>query len=426
MKEDIYKKLNDIEELSDRQLMKKILNGLFSELEEYSREKHELLENRVFDELEYSQEKYNLYCSVERKDKVDITNEFLHPMVDKDLEEEIYDTQEILDKLAKKEDIEMFNVFLECDYIIYQKLVGQNLEFKGTIETDKRTYEAYFTLSENKVYWEKVIELYKGFINNNIPWETINNPYISKIARIILKDCEEGITKDETISKISVDFGEYTKYVKYNMVPMWNVKKLALKANGFPMPCEDKINYEHSISLQREGMNHGYIVEYNSDKVEYVTRKNDYLIITSSMEVAQVWNVWKIISNEKSKFETYSYELMSNARKSSFIGRLAAAKNSTVKTKAELTRVINSFEVSKHLEFQYLKLEDLDTNRENETYDMNYFIFDEIREANLTKCLSVYFKVVDRKDYLIYDILSFIVSEIQLLYPEYKCEGRLL
>lgn len=426
MKEDIYKKLNDIEELSDRQLMKKILNGLFSELEEYSREKHELLENRVFDELEYSQEKYNLYCSVERKDKVDITNEFLHPMVDKDLEEEIYDTQEILDKLAKKEDIEMFNVFLECDYIIYQKLVGQNLEFKGTIETDKRTYEAYFTLSENKVYWEKVIELYKGFINNNIPWETINNPYISKIARIILKDCEEGITKDETISKISVDFGEYTKYVKYNMVPMWNVKKLALKANGFPMPCEDKINYEHSISLQREGMNHGYIVEYNSDKVEYVTRKNDYLIITSSMEVAQVWNVWKIISNEKSKFETYSYELMSNARKSSFIGRLAAAKNSTVKTKAELTRVINSFEVSKHLEFQYLKLEDLDTNRENETYDMNYFIFDEIREANLTKCLLVYFKVVDRKDYLIYDILSFIVSEIQLLYPEYKCEGRLL
>lgn len=426
MKEDIYKKLNNIEELNDRPIMKKILNGLFSELEEYSRERHELLENRVFDELEYSQGKYNLYCSIERKDKIDITNEFLHPMIEEDLEEKVYDTKEVLDKLAKKEDIKMFNVFLECDYITYQKLVGQNLEFKGTIETDKRTYEAYFTLSENKVYWEKVIELYKGFINNNIPWETINNPYISKIAKIILKDCEEGITKDETISKISVDFGEYTKYVKYNMVPMWNVKKLALKANGFPMPCEDNINYEHSISLQREGMNHGYIVEYNSDKVEYVTRKNHYLIITSSMEVAQVWNVWKIISNEKSKFETYSYELMSNARKSSFIGRLAAAKNSTVKTKAELTRVINSFEVSKHLEFQYLKLEDLDTNRENETYDMNYFIFDEIREANLTKCLSVYFKVVDRKDYLIYDILSFIVSEIQLLYPEYKCEGRLL
>ncbi|MBW9153113.1 hypothetical protein [Clostridium estertheticum] len=57
---------------------------------------------------------------------------------------------------------------------------------------------------------------------------------------------------------------------------------------------------------------------------------------------------------------------------------------------------------------------------------MNYFIIDETREDNIKKVLKLYFKAKDKNYYLTRDILSFLVSEIQLLYPEYKCMGILI
>ena len=78
----------------------------------------------------------------------------------------------------------------------------------------------------------------------------------------------------------------------------------------------------------------------------------------------------------------------------------------------------------------------------NECYELNDFIADEIREGNIKKVLMMYFKPCNMQEntnisekanydsnsmeYLFRDILSFIVSKIQFIYPEYKCEGRLI
>ena len=53
----IYEKLNDIQELDDKVILKKIMMSVFSSLEEYSNEKYAQLEERVFDEVEYVEEK---------------------------------------------------------------------------------------------------------------------------------------------------------------------------------------------------------------------------------------------------------------------------------------------------------------------------------------------------------------------------------
>lgn len=57
---------------------------------------------------------------------------------------------------------------------------------------------------------------------------------------------------------------------------------------------------------------------------------------------------------------------------------------------------------------------------------MNEFILDEIRDGDRGKVLALYFRAKDNNFYLNRDILSFLVSEIQLFYPEYHCEGRLI
>ncbi|SFA80165.1 normocyte-binding protein [Clostridium frigidicarnis] len=430
----IYEKLNEIQNLDDRLALKKILNGLFTSLEEYTKNKFNELEERVFNEVEYIKERYNVFCTMTKRENLDPTNEFLYPILEEDKEEDIYDVSEILENLNEKQSMNMFRVFLKCDYLLLNHIFKNEKMFKGTIKTDKNTYEAYFTLKQNNEYIKKTVELYKMFMNNNIPWTTINNPYIYKMADVVLIKCEEKIKKGESINKISIDFEDYDQYVEYNPVPLWNIKQVLLKSVGFPMPCEDKINYEHILSLKKEGENHGYLVNYEGSNIQYIRFMKDSLIVTSSEEESKKWNVWKVVSRDKFGTEIYDNDVMSNETNKSFVGKLALKNRYNVKTRAELERIISSFKVYKYLEFKHLELEELDegifSNEEkiknSETYNMNEFIVDEIREENINKALILYFKAVDKNNYLNRDILSFLISEAQLLYPEYQCEGRLI
>ncbi|MPQ31619.1 normocyte-binding protein [Clostridium estertheticum] len=424
MNDKIYQKLNSIDNLNDRLLLKKVLNGVFISLEEYSKSRYDDLEKRVFSEIECSKGNYNVYSNIQKRQEIDPTNQFLCPILPEDMEEKVYDPKIILKYLIKNKEVLMFKVFLECDYLIYRDIIREEKIFKGTIETEERSYEANFTLKKNTEYLAKVTQLYKNFIDNNVPWSTLNIPYISKIADVVLLSCEEEIK--EPINKIYVDFGEYTKFVIYDMIPLWNVKKLLLKSTGFPMPCEDTINYEHVISLEKYGAQHGYLVQNSMCQMRYGIHTRDSLIISSADAESKIWNVCQVISPCSARMEKYNYDIMSNARNSSFINSFAAKNFSNIKTKAELIRIINSFEVSNHLEFHYLKLVNKSIKMDVETYDMNYFIIDEIREDNIKKVLKLYFKAKDKNYYLTRDILSFLVSEIQLLYPEYKCMGILI
>lgn len=57
---------------------------------------------------------------------------------------------------------------------------------------------------------------------------------------------------------------------------------------------------------------------------------------------------------------------------------------------------------------------------------MNFFIKDEIREQKGRRKLILFFKEQGKETWLLRDIASFITSEVQELYPEYQCEGRML
>ena len=134
----------------------------------------------------------------------------------------------------------------------------------------------------------------------------------------------------------------------------------------------------------------------------------------------------KIINCDEDKIPDYEYNLMTNKVKVNFSNKMSLEKRYTIKTKSELARVINSFEVSKYLRFKEVTLEDYVECNSNEAYDVNDFIIDEIRDDNVKKRLILQFEPVDKENYLNKDILSFLVSEVSFLYPEYKCEGRLL
>ncbi|MGN2339110.1 normocyte-binding protein [Clostridium cagae] len=422
----IYEKLNEINDLNDRVMLKKILNSVFTSLEQHSEDRFNDLEERVFDEIQYLEEKYNVYSTIIDKKHLDVTNEFLFPVIEEDTEEKIYDVKTIIDNLNDNVSSKMFNIFLKCDYSIFKQFISNNSEITGTIETNKKIHKAYFKVKANTEYKEKINTLYKCFINNNIMWKTVNMPYINKIAQIFLTKCEDQIDEEEEIIKINIDFGDYSKYIKYDMVPLWNIKEIKLKCAGFPVPCIDKVNFEHDISIEKEGTNHGYLVNLDEENMDYVTIKNNCITITSKISDSSPWLVYKIVNYKEDNAKKDNYEIMSNYKNVNFSNRFLFNNRYVIKTKSEIAKLINSFEASKHLRFRDLKIEELKFDEDKETYDANDFIIDEIREDNIKKSLVLYFEPKNKENYLNNDILSFLVSEIQIIYPEYKCEGRLI
>ncbi|MBN1074117.1 normocyte-binding protein [Clostridium botulinum] len=422
----IYEKLNEINDLNDRVMLKKILNSVFTSLEQHSEDRFNDLEERVFDEIQYLEEKYNVYSTIIDRKHLDVTNEFLFPVIEEDTEEKIYDVKTIIDNLNDNVSSKMFNIFLKCDYSIFKQFISNNSEITGTIETDKKIHKAYFKVKANTEYKEKINTLYKCFINNNIMWKTVNMPYINKIAQIFLTKCEDQIDEEEEIVKINIDFGDYSKYIKYDMVPLWNIKEIKLKCAGFPVPCIDKVNFEHDISIEKEGTNHGYLVNLDEENMDYVTIKKNYISITSKISDSSPWLVYKIVNYKEDNTKKDNYEIMSNYKNVNFSNRFLFNNRYVIKTKSEIAKLINSFEASKHLRFRDLKIEELKFDEDKETYDANDFIIDEIREDNIKKSLVLYFEPKNKENYLNNDILSFLVSEIQIIYPEYKCEGRLI
>ena len=422
----IYEKLNQIKDLEERVVLKKIMNSVFSSLEEYSEERFNELEKRVFNELPYVKEKYTIYSTIIKKNKIDPTDDFLYPILSEDMEEKICDTKEILKVLEEKEPKNMFKIFLKCDYLIFKEFINNDFKIKGIIETNKKVHEAYFKVVKNEQYTGKVSKLYRSFINSNITWTTVNNPYIQKFADVVLIGCQDKIESDESVIKIEVDFGEYSKYVEYDMVPFWNIKELSLKCSGYPMPCIDKVNSEHNISIVKEGKENGYLVDYENPDINGVTFTKESVIISAAMEDSTLWKLLCIVACDKKKIPRYEYELMTNEVNVNFSNKLSFEKPYTIKTKTELARVINSFKAAKYLKFNNVKLTESYQEKLKETYDVNEFIIDEIRDENIKKILILSFEPVDKESYLNKDILSFLVSEVQFLYPEYECEGRLL
>ena len=116
---------------------------------------------------------------------------------------------------------------------------------------------------------------------------------------------------------------------------------------------------------------------------------------------------------------------MENFRKDGFAERFKIRAGQPVKTKGELRRFILGFGLEDYIEYQDCRLEE-PGNGMGETYSMNFFMKEEVREQKGKRHLLLYFKPKSPKEWLLRDLASFISSEVQELYPEYQCEGVLL
>lgn len=417
----MYERLRKIEDLEQRQLLKDIVSGVFVNLIDYQDEMNRKLEERVFNEIEDVENRFDIYVTLSSKEDVDPIHQCLFPMRPADLETKVIDTAQLLQSLKNKEQAVLCTLFLECDSIQIQQLLVEKRRFNGTLVTTEGQVEIKVSLSRNSDYLQEIDKLYPIFQINGLPWKTINHPYAYKFLDVNLVDCPP-LNQDTEIIDMIVDLEEYESKKRLDMVPLWNIERHEVKNVGFPIPAIDKINYEHVLSIRKIGNEHGYLVEADEENVRYVKRSDNELTIVSPQDKSGVWQLIKIAKMEDEKIGKLHYELVSNRRIEHFMHKFASKYTANVKTKGEITRMINSFEAAVSVELVDLDIVD-SSSRAGFTHSANPFLTEMIGENSQKKTMLLKFKAKAKKDFIANDILSFLVSEVQRHFFEYKCVG---
>ena len=426
MKEMIQREIQNIRKLEERVAFRELMEGVFLPLYETNQRMYEDLEDRIQEELSCDVNRCLIRTGLVEKGYVDVSHHLMTPMLSEDLEERSCSIKELKEALVEKGGFPLMTVLLQCDYLDIQELWSKDPEFQGTLKTEQpdRTWKIRVRLRRNTRYLDEVAKLYKLFLKNGIPWQTVNAPYLYKMADVMLTGLEEGLTGLEKIQKIEIQFGTWSSVIRYDPVPVWNVRRLSLNSIGFPVPCEDHRNYEHVISIQEYGVQNAYLAEDDSELVSVVQRGAKIHIVSSAKE-AKKWKVHMIQNGTDSRIDRYAWPVMENRRAESFSERYQRKWGQNIRTKAELARFIGGFHMDPYVKYQDCEVLDQFPERP-QTYSMNPFVEDEIRNVGAQKKLLLYFEPGAQEAWLQRDIASFLVSEVQRLYPEYECGGKLL
>jgi len=115
---------------------------------------------------------------------------------------------------------------------------------------------------------------------------------------------------------------------------------------------------------------------------------------------------------------------MTNAQDKTFSRDLAEYFGQRIKTRTELVRFLKSFKCSEYLTFIDAKIHR--DRKDFETYSTEAFIDFEYRTGDREQIFEISFRPHDEDFYLNRDIMSFLVTEVQHIFPEYQCVGKLV
>ncbi|RDY30435.1 hypothetical protein [Lachnotalea glycerini] len=420
----ISKRMLEITSLEDRRLFKEIAEKLLLEVNNYNQNAYKTLEQKILNEHKTKQNDFAIYLTLTDLEHYDATDTFMYPMIAKDTNKNKPSINTIRKILKTGEKQKLFSIYLKTSVSEIYKLIHRERTFHGVIRTQKSEYKGEFSISRNEQYMDLIKNLYYIFGVNYQPWMTVCEAYITKMFDVYLCSVEQ-VSEKEEIEEIVIDFEEYADQVNYHMIPLWNLEMKLEKTSTYPDACIDKINYEHHIFSHRLKPECEYLIMNTDVEITNIRRLNGDLIISCPLETPCEWQFYQV--NKRNGKEYYLYPILSNQSKESFAGCLTEMFRRSIKTKSELARLMEAFSYSNYVVFQDFEI--LDTKPEGleaYNYNMDGFILDEIRIGRSCQTLVLSFSAVEQTNYLNEDIMSFLVTQVQKLFPEYLCIGKLI
>lgn len=426
----INKRMLEISQLEERELYKEIVGSMIKKVYEYNIASYQELEKKILGECSSDRSNYSIYITLTDKEHYDATDQFMSPIIEDSIKEKEILCSDLMQSLEDKIPLKLYTVFVQASASDIYKILHKERKFNGILKTRNREYKGTFLLKRNEEYLDKIKELYYIYETNYQSWTTVCEAYLMKLLDVYLYSMEEmrENEKNIVIEEIKVDFEEYTDIVHYHVIPLWNLKKITEKTSIYPEPCIDKTNYEHQIFAHRLESDCEYLVMDTKTELTNIRRRNGDLIITCPIESPYEWDLYCVNRPDSDKYNNqYSYPILSNCYKESFISDITEMYRKSIKTKAEMARLIEAYPYTDQIKFAGFELTDKEPKDwEPCNYNMDGFIEDEIRTGNKRQYLVIKFHATNFENYLNEDIMSFLVTQVQKLFPEYKCLGKLI
>jgi len=422
----IRDRISRVENLEARRILKKILQGPFMDIVQDQQDRQRQLEEKIMRQLPLAHTKCAIYTTVCNKNDYVPDNAFLFPMVPENNYRSVYDADWITAEIERTGEAVLCHVFMECEGEIIRRMISEQAKYKyhAEIVTDKNNiYITSVELTPSIKYVKPIEKLYDLFQFNDIEWKTVNNPYAYKFVDVTVNQLPL-FKPNETIKAVTVRLGAYDRYKKTDMMLLWNIQRLIIAKNDFPVPLPDQRLFEHRFLLPELGAEHGYLIHpYNSNIVD-VRYEVDQLVITTNIPKMPKWQVVKFHMPADTDLPWLKYQVVNNRRKDSFTERFAAAHNNQpIRTKGEFIRTVNSFYTAEEIRLYKINNQ-VNTGTVEETSDVNYFVADELRDRQAKEVMKVIFET-ENPTFITVEQMSFLVSELQYRYPEYRWVGEL-
>ena len=412
IKEYINKRILEIDSLSDRILYKEMASSFMTTLFEIQREESAKLTEKVLSEVSLANDHYDISIGMTEKSKYDGTDTYLFPIIANEVSKNI--VADINFAMENNTPYFLENIFVKDMYPNIDVFTKKK-HIKGTIKTTEDEYSAMFLIEQDTRYIDKLKDLFEAFRNNGAKWNTVILSYLIRTFSISVKEIDSKALKG-TFLGITIDFESFESKVIRDVLPLWNIKVLQEKTSSFPICVEDGIKYQHSILLDDKKKGSKVIVgNLETDLYAMFGRGNEISIISTDRNPKE-WLFYELHENQNK--ESYYFPMLSNHKKENLTASLRSKYQGYMSTKAEVLRIVNESYFSDRLELVSLSVTET-TPKQQKVYHMNSFYRDEVQNNTDKKTLLLTFKTTTPDDYLIYDYMSFITTNISEVLREY-------
>jgi len=425
-----------IENIEERAFARKYLTEALKKMMHIWEHAYKQLEERVYAEIPIVGNRHNIYLTVVNREQYDITNGAWFPLIAKD--EKPWTACKVMDDLP-----------YTIDHIFYmgegknQILHATNTQIQGTIKTSSGNYNATFRLIPSQIYKDSATHMYNLFRTNGIPWTTLNCGYLLRFFDVQIIKISKPLSRDEEILDYSLSLGTLEDCIKRNYMPVWNVQHILYDSNQFVVPTIDAKYYEHTFPVDNFGNEHGYLLENNQEIISFRQTENQIYVVTSQ-ETFRQWSAYQIVHNSMQQTHGLTLPILHNATKDSFVGRYMTSGGVFLQSKLEMIRQMEQYDLMGFLALKDVTLLTDNTESYDDTYmsvmnvspskdfkktylpleNLDWFIQDDLVNRDEQKVLLFYFESL-APHFLQYDLLCFVISQIQRQFNEYRCEAVL-
>ena len=398
--------------LEERRIFREDSLKTFYELLEKTKQNMNSFENHILESIGKDSDDVNIETFLVPEDTMYLFEESYSSILKKETEESFLDIIETEEKIYKR-------IFITDSYDKIQKLDGKKL--KGSINVKGETYSVDFVLKHDTELIKKFELMYDVFSLNSIKWKTYNSPYARKAFILKVVDFDENIYNliDGT-EQIIIEKEELKEKWIEDHTLIWNIKETTINGDGLIRPTTNRIHYEHTILL--ENIKSVYLTPTEHHVYHILKPNNETLKILTSEAGEILWRILRIEDKDYGESNQLKYSFFTNKSNLSFVNKLKLDRNIRIRSEGELKRIIYSFTKIR----EYFRFCGVEISQSKEgvfpLYELNSFIVDEFSLKGKLTYLKLSFEFLKVDIYTV-DLLSFLISEIQLYFPEYKCVG---